>query len=146
MALATGVIDRTLQQIPRDSLYAGVGAVGAAPVGPGDDVPRGGSQALGPKDRRCVEHEIALWAGEDRGCVMPLARAARPDGTLREHLQPLASEVRFAMMLPTDEAGNALALFHSRPRKNPVLRFCTGPVATAVERHDASRADDIPLV
>ncbi len=60
-----------------DLLDARVRAVGSAPVGPGQGVTRWAAEALGPEDRRGVEHEVLFRAGIDPGGPL-LQRHAAP--------------------------------------------------------------------
>ena len=110
--------DRAIEQVGGDLLDSLVGPVGARPVRPGQRVPRRRRQALGPEDRRGVEHEIPLRARVDRrGPVLGRLRLPpRPCPRRRPRRPGIFGRV--AVVLPADQAGDAVAPSCRCPRRS----------------------------
>ena len=129
-----------------DPLNAGVGAVGARPVRPGQRVPGRIGEPLRPKDRRGIEDDVALGAGVDRGG--PLLRLHPADKRRSRPDDLEAGDVgrRVAMVFPADEAGDPVARLHPGAGEDPVVGLRADPVAAAVDRLDVASPHQIALV
>src|SRR5262249_42042738 len=137
-------LKKTFKKVLCYSLHPRVGTLRLRPVSRGMLITRRGAEAVGPPDRRGVEHNISLRAGINRRRRCALGATAGPFA-LGGDLQ--ARNVGgVAMPFPADQARNAVAVLHRAAGKEPVLLVGTNPVGPTGNRKGAASADQRGLV
>ena len=125
---------KATEQIFRYSLHARIWAAWPTTVGLWEEKAGRGTQANGPPNRGSVEYEIAFrpWINR-RGILDSLGPAAAKDRAPGKNFE-IRYAGGFAVVFPTDQAGNRIAIFHSRAFVKPVLVIHARPVGSAIVR------------
>src|ERR1051325_8632332 len=107
----------------------------------GSHVTRRRGESVRPPATRGVEHKILLRARINRRGIAANPIAAVPGFTGRDHLQA-GQRSGIPLPFPTDQTGNAVALFHFRSFKEPVIGHAADPIAAAHDWRDAPRSHE----
>src|SRR5262245_28709746 len=104
------------------------------------------AEVLAPEDRGSIEDQVILGTRINRGSPVLWSGPALPRGPLGHDLQPRQVGRWVTVVFPADQAWDAVALLHPGALKEPMLRLDDRPVATAVDRLDIARANQVTLI
>src|SRR5690349_9060867 len=103
------------------------------------------AQALRPENGGGVEDKVLLRPRVNGRGPMLRTNSALKSCAAADDLQS-GDLWGIAVVFPADEPRDCFAFLHPGPRKDPVVRVFTNPVAPAVYRIDVARPDEKSLV